>query len=50
MKQVLAIMPSIVVPTCDFAAESGYKVSYDGRSVPDIREHAELISESAVSI
>lgn len=37
MKQFLAILMCVVVPVVAFAAESGYKVTYDGGSLSDIK-------------
>lgn len=37
MKQLLAILLCAAVPFTSLAAESGYKVEYDGGSVPDIK-------------
>jgi hypothetical protein len=37
MKQILAILLSIVVPTAVFAADTGYKVEYDGGSVSNAK-------------
>jgi hypothetical protein len=37
MKRILASVLCILVPLAVFAAENGYKVSYDGGSVPDIK-------------
>jgi hypothetical protein len=37
MKRLLAAVLCIVVPIAMFAADNGYKVAYDGGSVPDIK-------------
>lgn len=37
MKKALATLLCILLPTAVFAAENGYKVTYDGGSVPDIK-------------
>jgi CxxC motif-containing protein (DUF1111 family) len=37
MKQFLAVFLSLAFPFSLFAAESGYKVMYDGGSLPDIK-------------
>ena len=37
MKTMLAMMLCILLPTATFAAENGYKITYDGGSVPDIK-------------
>ena len=37
MKQFLAILLSVVVPVVAFAADGGYKVEYDGGSLPDFK-------------
>lgn len=42
MKQILAILLCILVPTAIFAGDNGYKVSYDGGSVPDIKTGTDL--------
>ena len=42
MKQILAIILSILVPITMVAADDGYKVSYDGGSVPDIKTGTDL--------
>jgi hypothetical protein len=42
LKQILAIILSILVPITMVAADDGYKVSYDGGSVPDIKTGTDL--------
>ena len=42
LKQILAITLSILLPIAMVAADSGYKVSYDGGSVPDIKTGTDL--------
>jgi hypothetical protein len=37
MKQFLAVFLSLAFPFSLLAAESGYKVMYDGGSLPDIK-------------
>ena len=37
MKRILAVVLSILVPVIAMAADNGYKVIYDGGSVPDIK-------------
>ena len=37
MKRLLAVALSLIVPATLFAADNGYKVAYDGGSVPDIK-------------
>jgi hypothetical protein len=41
LKQLLAILLSFVVPMVVFA-ETGYKVEYDGGSIPDVKSGADL--------
>jgi CxxC motif-containing protein (DUF1111 family) len=40
--RVLAVFLCVLVPTAEFAAENGYKVIYDGGSVPDVKTGSEL--------
>jgi len=42
MKQMLAIALCIITPVVGFAADSGYKVKYDGGSVPNIKAGNDL--------
>jgi len=42
MKQMLAIALCIINPVVGFAADSGYKVKYDGGSVPNIKAGNDL--------
>jgi CxxC motif-containing protein (DUF1111 family) len=42
MKTALAILLCILVPVSVFAADNGYKVKYDGGSVPDLKAGTEL--------
>lgn len=42
MKKTLAIALSILVPMTLFPADNGYKVMYDGGSLPDIKAGANL--------
>jgi hypothetical protein len=42
MKQILSVMLCIVMSTAAFAADGGYKVSYDGGSIPDTKTGAGL--------
>jgi hypothetical protein len=42
VKKILAIILSILVPITMVAADDGYKVSYDGGSVPDIKTGTDL--------
>jgi hypothetical protein len=37
MRQLLAVLLCLAVPFSVFAAESGYMVTYDGGSLPDIK-------------
>ena len=37
MKRLLAIVLCIVMPVGIFAADNGYKVAYDGGSIPDLK-------------
>lgn len=37
MKNIIAIVLCIVVPTVAFAGDNGYKLAYDGGSIPDIK-------------
>jgi hypothetical protein len=37
MKFVLAILLCFLVPVASFAADNGYKVTYDGGSLPDLK-------------
>jgi hypothetical protein len=37
VKSVLAIVLCMAIPTAVFAGDSGYKVAYDGGSLPDIK-------------
>lgn len=37
MKQLLALALCFIIPVVGFAAESGYKVKYDGGSVPNVK-------------
>jgi CxxC motif-containing protein (DUF1111 family) len=37
MKRLLAIFLCIAMPVAVFAADSGYRVAYDGGSIPDIK-------------
>jgi hypothetical protein len=37
MKHVLAAVLCIAIPIAMFAAENGYKVTYDGGSLPDAK-------------
>jgi len=37
MKQFLAVLLSVVIPVVAFASDSGYKVAYDGGSIPNIK-------------
>jgi hypothetical protein len=42
MKRLLAIALSLIVPAAFFAADNGYKVGYDGGSVPEIKAGTDL--------
>ena len=42
MKRLLAIALSLVVPTTLFAGDSGYKVTYDGGSIPETKAGTDL--------
>ena len=42
MKSLLAIALSLVVPTALLAGDNGYKVAYDGGSVPEIKAGTDL--------
>jgi hypothetical protein len=37
MKKTFAMMLCLLVPMSVIAADSGYKVTYDGGSIPDIK-------------
>jgi hypothetical protein len=37
MKQLLAILLCVLVPMTAFAADNGYKINYDGGSIPNIK-------------
>lgn len=37
LKKLLAILLCVIFPFCAFAADNGYKVNYDGGSLPDIK-------------
>jgi hypothetical protein len=41
-KQVLVILMSLLMPLAVFAGDNGYKVSYDGGSLPDLKAGAGL--------
>lgn len=42
MKRILAAVLCMLVPTAVFAADNGYKVAYDGGSVPDLKAGVDL--------
>jgi hypothetical protein len=42
MKKTLAMMLCILIPMVVFAADNGYKVKYDGGSVPGLKTGTEL--------
>lgn len=42
MKQILALFLCLLVPTIVFAGDNGYKVMYDGGSLPGIKTGAKL--------
>lgn len=42
MKQVLALFLCLLLPTIVFASDNGYKVMYDGGSVPNVKTGAKL--------
>ena len=42
MRKLLAIALCVLVPTSIFAAEGGYKVAYDGGSVPGVKAGTDL--------
>lgn len=42
MKTFIAILLCLVVPSAALASDSGYKVSYDGGSLPDVKTGAGL--------
>jgi CxxC motif-containing protein (DUF1111 family) len=37
MKRFLTLMLCILIPTMAFAADNGYKIMYDGGSIPDLK-------------
>jgi hypothetical protein len=37
MKQLIAAILCLMIPTCAFAADNGYKVVYDGGSLPGLK-------------
>lgn len=43
MKQILALFLCLLVPTIVFASDNGYKVMYDGGSLPNIKTGAKLV-------
>ena len=45
MKRLLALLLCLLIPTAAFAADNGYKVMYDGGSVPQMKagETAHLV-------
>lgn len=42
MKKLFVLLLSLLLPITAFAGENGYKVAYDGGSVPDIKTGASL--------
>jgi hypothetical protein len=42
MKSIIAVLLCIFVPIATFAADSGYKLAYDGGSIPDIKTGTSL--------
>jgi hypothetical protein len=42
MKQLIAVVLCAIIPTVAFASDGGYKVNYDGGSVPDIKAGVSL--------
>lgn len=43
MKKILALFLCLLVPTIVFASDNGYKVMYDGGSLPNIKTGAKLV-------
>jgi len=42
MKQILALALSFFVPAMAFCADNGYKITYDGGSLPDIKSGTDV--------
>src|SRR4051812_43563920 len=42
MKQALALLLCALIPMAVFAADTGYKVEYDGGSIPDVKAGSDL--------
>jgi hypothetical protein len=42
MKRMLAALLCVIFPLSSFAANDGYKIAYDGGSLPDLKPGAEL--------
>lgn len=42
MKRIIALLLCSVLPITLFGADTGYKVKYDGGSIPDVKSGADL--------
>jgi CxxC motif-containing protein (DUF1111 family) len=42
MKRILAVLLCLLVPSVSFASDNGFKVIYDGGSIPDIKAGRDL--------